>query len=33
MLQIRIQRNAHTETYDMNSLDAYDDILKAFEEK
>lgn len=30
MLQIRIQRNAHTETYDMNSLDMYDEVLKSF---
>lgn len=33
MLQIRIQRNAHTETYNMNSLDVYDDVLKTFQEQ
>ena len=30
MLQIRIQRNAHTETYDMIALDTYKEVVETF---
>lgn len=30
MLQIRVQRNAHTETYDMVALDTYKEVVKTF---
>lgn len=32
-LQVRIQRNGHTETYDMNALERYEEVVKAFEAK
>lgn len=30
MLQIRIRRNAHTETYDMIALDTYKEVVETF---
>lgn len=33
MLQIRIQRNAHTEIYDMIALDTYKEVVETFKSK